>query len=161
MAATISIRVFTGANAATMSEAVSGVDFISGDNATNSSANRLANPIAAGENSYEKWIKARIDVAPDNYVKDFKVWGDGAVEENTHLYYGRVESGATPEASKSSVAIHSSSSVVASVKGDWDATERVAVGELTEYLVFQLCVEEVASPGNWTQETVNFEYTEA
>jgi hypothetical protein len=51
MAATVTIRVYTGASAGTESSAVSGIDLISADNATNSLANRQANPITAGDRS--------------------------------------------------------------------------------------------------------------
>ena len=68
MAASVSIRVCYGANAGTESAAVSGIDLISADNATNSTANRAAYPITAGESSYEKYIRAEVDTAPDNAV---------------------------------------------------------------------------------------------
>ena len=71
MAASVSIRVCTGANAGTESAAVSGIDFLSADNATNSTANRQANPITAGNKSYEKWLRAEVDTAPDNAVDNF------------------------------------------------------------------------------------------
>jgi len=161
MVASISIRVFTGASAATMSDAVSGIDFESADNAVNSLANRKLYPITVGNNSFEKWLKARVDVAPDNYVQNFLVWSDGGVMANTALYYGIETSGATPTASKSSKAIHDFSSVTAAAKGTWDAAQLVNVADLSKFLVFQLCTSTAAPPGNWTQETINYSYDEA
>jgi hypothetical protein len=141
---------------------VSGIDLISADNATNSSANRAANPITAGENSFEKWIKARVGAtAPDNYVKLFKVWGDGAVQAETTLKYGVTATGATPTASASSVATTDFANAVVGSKATWHDGELTAEGHLTDYLVLQLQTTPSAAAGNWTQETINYQYTEA
>ena len=43
MVASLSVRVYTGSSAGTESAVVTGIDFISADNATNSLANRQAN----------------------------------------------------------------------------------------------------------------------
>ena len=64
MAASLSFRVYTGSAAGTESAAVTGIDYISADNATNSLANRQANPITVGTNSYEKWMKMKVDTIP-------------------------------------------------------------------------------------------------
>ena len=59
MAAALSLRVYTGATAATESAAVTGIDFISADNATNSSGNRSSNPVTVGTNSFEKHLRLK------------------------------------------------------------------------------------------------------
>src|ERR1041384_3137956 len=87
MAASLSFRVYTGASAGTKSAVVTGIDLESADNATNSLANRQANPITVGTNSYEKWLKLKGDTAPANAVTNFKVWGDGAVMTSTTLNF--------------------------------------------------------------------------
>jgi len=144
-----------------MSGAVSGIDFESADNAVNSLDNRKTNPITVSENSYEKWLRARVDAAPDNYVRAFKVWGDGGVQANTALYYGITGTGITPVATKSAVAVHNFDAQVVGAKATWDDTEYAAETDLTDFLVFQLCTVATATPGNWTQETINYEYEEA
>ena len=99
MAATLSVRVYTGSAAGTESGAVTGIDFESADNATNSLANRQANPINVGAQSYEKWLKLKVDTAPANGVTAFKIWGDGAVQTSTTLFWtGQRITGATPVA---------------------------------------------------------------
>lgn len=162
MAATVTIRVNTGASAGTESGAVTGIDLISADNATNSPANRSANPITAGEKSYEKWITARVDVAPDNYVNNFLLWGDGGVQQSTALYVGKTDTGVTPTSSDSAVATNAWTGYTSGgSEFAWHATNMTGVGSTTDFAVFQLDVNADAAAGNWTQETISYSYDEA
>ena len=86
MAASLSLRVYTSTGP-TESATKTGIDLISADNDTNSLANRQANPITVGTNSYEKWLKLKIDTAPANGVTNFKIWGDGGVDVSTTLKF--------------------------------------------------------------------------
>lgn len=161
MAASLSLRVYTGSNAGTESSAVTGIDFISADNATNSLGNRQANPITVGTNSYEKWLKLKVDTAPANGVTNFLIWGDGAVMTSTTLRYtGNYITGTTPVATLSSVANTTFVNFTAGNKATWDATSYAATNATTRYVVFQLVVDSTAGPGNWTQETINYSYDE-
>lgn len=165
MAATITVRVYTGTNAGTESSSVTGIDFISADNATNSLANRQANPITVGTNSYEKWLALRMDAAPANSVSNFLIWGDGAVQTSTTLMFtGNYVTGTTPVATASSIANTTFTNFTAGAKATWDNatsfTAGTSVGAKTRFAVFQLQVGATASPGNWTQETINYSYDE-
>ena len=161
MAATITIRVYTSTNAATESGAQTGIDLISADNATNSAANRAANPITAGQRSYEKWTKARVDVAPDNNVSNFELWGDGAVQSSTSLYVGKTDTGVTPTSNDSTVATNDWTQQTSGGKFAWHATNMTGIGSTTDYAVYQLDVDADAAAGNWTQETINYSYDES
>ena len=161
MAATVTIRVNTGTNAGTQSGAVSGIDLISADNATNSSANRQTYPITAGGRSYEKWITARVDVAPDNYVNNFELWGDGAVQQSTSLYVGKTATGVTPTSGDSTVATNDWTQQTSGGKFAWHATNMTGVGSTTDFAVLQLDVNADAAAGNWTQETIDYSFDEA
>lgn len=161
MAASLSLRVYTGASAGTESAVVTGIDLISADNATNSLANRQANPVTVGTNSYEKWLKLKVDTAPANSVSNFKVWGDGAVQTSTTLMFTAAYStGTTPTNATSSVASTTFNGFTSGNKATWDSGSYSATNATTKYLVFQLQVASDASPGNWTQETVNYSYDE-
>jgi hypothetical protein len=161
MAATISVRVYTGTNAGTESSAVTGIDFISADNATNSLANRQSNPITVGTNSYEKWLKLKVDAAPANSVSNFKIWGDGAVMTSTTLMFtASYVTGTTPVATASSIANTTFTNFTAGNKATWDSASYTATNATTKYVVFQLQVGATAGPGNWTQETINYSYDE-
>jgi len=161
MVATLTLRVQTGSSPGSESSAVTGIDLISADNATNSLANRQANPITVGTNSFEKFCKLKIDVVPANAVTNFKIWGDGAVAANTTLMWaGAVTSYTTPTASTSSVATTDFTTVTSGAKGTWDSASLSALNATTKYSVFQLQVGSGASPGNWPTETVSYSYDE-
>ena len=161
MAAGLTIRVYTGATAATQSAAVTGIDFVSADNATNTLANRQANPISVGTASYEKWLKLYIDTAPANAVTNFKIWGDGAVQTSTILYFtANYVTGTTPVATTSPVANAAFTGYTAGNKATWDATSYTATGSMTRFTVFQLAVGADCVPGNWVQETISYSYDE-
>lgn len=161
MVAALSVRVYTGASAGTQSAAVTGIDFISADNATNTLANRQANPITVGTNSYEKWLKLYVDTAPANGVTNFKIWGDGAVQTSTTLNWtGQYVTGTTPTNGTSTIANSTFTNFTANNKGTWDTVSYSTTGAVTKYAVFQLVVDATCGPGNWTQETINYSYDE-
>jgi hypothetical protein len=160
MAASLSLRVYTGAGA-DESAVVTGVDLISADNATNSLGNRQANPITVGTNSYEKWLKLKVDTAPANGVTNFKIWGDGAVMTSTSLYFtGNYVTYSQGTTAVSAIADTDFTGYTSGNKATWDAASYSATNDTTKYVVFQLRVDASAGPGNWTQETVSYSYDE-
>lgn len=164
MPATISLRVYTSTNAATESAAVTGVDFISADNATNSLANRQANPLtipSAGTNySYEKWLKLKIDVVPANSVSNFLFWTDGAFQTGVGFKAGVTATGVTPVVTASTVATVDASTYTSAAKLTWHAGSLSALNATTQYLVLQASVGTTAVQGNMTQESFNYSYDE-
>jgi hypothetical protein len=161
VAAAISLRVYTGSAAGTQSAAQTGIDMESADNATNTLANRQANPILAGTNSYEKWLKLFVDTAPANAVTNFQVWGDGATETSTTLNFtGNYITGVTPVATASTVANAAFNTYTSGNKATWDASSYTATNSTTRYAVFQLVIDSTHGPGNFTQETVNYSWDE-
>lgn len=161
MAASLSLRVYTGASAGTESGAQTGADMISADNATNSLANRQANPIVAGTASYEKWLKLKIDTAPANAVTNFKIWGDGAVDTSTTLYFTtNYVTGATPTNGTSTVAATDFTGYTSGNKATWDTASYTATNATTRFTVFQWAVAATRGPGPLTQETVSYSWDE-
>lgn len=161
MVASLTVRVYTGSAAGTESSAVTGIDLISADNATNSLANRQAYPVTVNTRSYEKWLKLKIDTAPANGVTNFQIWGDGAVMTSTTLYFtGSYVTGTTPTNATSTVANANFTSYTSSAKATWDTASYSATNATTKYAVFQLAVDATANPGNWTQETISYSYDE-
>ena len=161
MTAALTLRVYTSTSAGTESSSVAGIDFESADNATNSLANRQANPITVGTNSYEKWLKLKIDTAPANAVTNFKVWGDGAVQTSTTLNFtGAYVTGTTPTTGASTVANAAFTTYTSGNKATWDSASYSATNATTKYAVFQLVVDSTCGPGNWTQETISYSYDE-
>lgn len=164
MPATVELRCFTGTNAGTESGAITGIDFISADNATNSLANRTANPITipdAGTNySFEKWLKLRITVAPANSISNIKFWTDGSVAAGTGVKYGTTASGTTPVQTASSVATNDATAATSGAKATWDSGSYSSTGLIANFLVLQMSVGTTATQGNWPQETFYYSYDE-
>ncbi len=161
MVAALTLRVYTSTNAATESAAQTGIDLISADNAINTLGNRQGNPITVNSNSFEKWLKLKVDTAPDNAVTNFLAWGDGTIDNSTTLMVtGDYVTGITPVASSSVVADTDFTTYTAGNKLVWDAASYTATNDTTDYMVFQLQVDSDAAPGNWTQETVSYSYDE-
>lgn len=163
MAATIVVSVSFGAGP-TVTDSVSGVDLISDDNATNTLANRQANPITVGNNSYEKWIRLKITATPANYVQSFQVWFDSAVDASTTFWFtGAFQTYQQGTTATSTIANGDATTYTSGNKAVWDNDQYTAgqTGAYTKYLVLQLEVGSDAGPGNWTQETVNYSYDEA
>jgi len=161
MTAALSLRVFTGAAAGTMSAARTGIDMISADNDTNSLGNRQAHPVPVGTRSFEKYVALRVDTAPDNACANFKIWGDGAVAANTSFLFGVTATPATPVSTASSVATTDFTTVTSGAKADWDTGSYATVGDLTQYAVFQLSAGGTASPGNWGAEVIYYSFDES
>lgn len=163
MAATLVLAVSTGAGP-TVTDSVTGIDLISADNATNTLANRQANPITVGTNSYEKWIRLKITATPANYVQSFKVWFNSTVDSTTTLNFtGAFVTYQQGTTAASTVANANATTYTSGNKATWDLAQYTA-GQLnayTKYLVMQLAVGATAGPGNWTQQTVNYSYDEA
>lgn len=168
MAASLSVRVQTGASAGVQSAAVSGIDFISADNATNTLANRAANPISipgSGSNySYEKYLKLAVDVAPANAVTNFKIWsaqggvggGGTGLTINAAGAVASYAQGVNTASAIATAALPTSqgSAVV------WDSSSYSTLGNVTKYAVLQLKVDSTASAGNITQAVLSYSYDE-
>lgn len=165
MAATLVLSVKNGSAPGTWTDNVSGIDLVSADNSYNSLSNRQAYPITVGTQSYEKWIALKITATPTNYVTNFKMWGDGAVDTSTTLAFtAGVTTYSTPQnAVASTIANANWSSYTSGSKATWDTTTytSASINSYTKFAVFQLQVGATAGPGNWTQETVNYSYDEA
>lgn len=161
MAAVLTLHKYTGASAATESAAISGADLSSADNDTNTLGNRQANPISVGTNSFETWLKLKVDTAPANACANFKVWGDGAIQDLTTLMYAAaVDTGVTPVNDTSVIAVDDFSAVTSGAKATWDDSSLTTIDDLTKFLVFQLQVDSASGAGNWEPETVNYSFDE-
>lgn len=163
MAATLVVSVSNGSTP-TVTDSVAGVDLESADNATNTLANRQANPITVGTNSYEKWIRLKVTATPANYVQSFKVWFNSTVDTSTTFNFtGAYVTYQIGTTATSTIANTNATTFTTGNKATWDVQQFTAgqTGVYTKYLVLQLRVDATAGPGNWTQQTVNYSYDEA
>lgn len=168
MAAVVTLRVYTGTNAATESSAVTGIDFISADNATNSLGNRQANPITVGTNSFSKHLRLKIDSGIINSVGNAKFWTDGAGQANVGLRAKLAQGtggaspgtgGTTPSATALSGDVDAYT-LTSGAKGTWDSSSYTTNTHVTKEMILQLQPTGAATAGNWTQETLNYSYDE-
>jgi hypothetical protein len=168
MVATLTPRVYTGSSSATESAAVTGIDWISVDNATNTSANRASNPIPVGTNSFEKHLRLKIDTAPATSVAAFKFWMSTSAVTNVAL---RVKlaigtGGASPGTGDSTPTATTMTSdadaygYTSGAKGDWDTASYSTINSVTKALLLQLQPNGSAAPGDIAQQTMNYQYDE-
>lgn len=168
MAAVVTLRVYTGTNAATESAAVTGIDLISADNATNSLGNRQANPVTVGTNSFSKHLRLKIDSGIINSVGNLKFWTDGSGQANVGLRAKLAvgTGGATPgtgDTTPSATTITGDTDAYAATSGakaTWDSASYTTNTHVSKSLVLQLQPTGAAAAGNWTQETLNYSYDE-
>lgn len=161
MAASLQLSVQTGSGAGAATDGVAGADMISADNALNSLANRQANPIIVGGYSYEKWLRLKIVTAPANAIAAAKIWGDGAVQASSTLWftgnYATYQQGTT---GASTIANTTFINFTSGNKANWDTGTYSMTGSYTKYSVFQLQIGADSAPGNWTTETVSYSFDE-
>jgi hypothetical protein len=143
-----------------------GIDFISADNALNTSGNRTSNPItipAAGfAYSYSKWLKFELGTTePDTQVTNFKFWGGGITIDSGKVkdYYRTTITYAQPAAVTTNTGYTVVTAATAGAKASIAGTLN-SQGDATSFLVMMLEVSTAAAQGNMTQQTYNYSYDE-
>jgi hypothetical protein len=162
----IDLSVTYGASPGSVTDGVTGFDLITGDNATYTSANRVAFPIrvpSSGTNySYEKYVRLRAKNAPSAQLYNFKVWGPAAVPETgVTMYWKAVAAYATPTTPTSTAGYtrqdtnYTSSGSALTISGTLTAS-----GEYSDYLVMMYTCGSTATQGTVTQININYSYDE-
>lgn len=166
MAATFELHKYTGANAATENGPITGFDFSSADNATNSAANRATNPVYADSYSMETVLRLKVTAAPDNAIRNVYFWSDSPTQDSganaapITIYYGVTASPTTPTASQSAIATTDVAGATSGAKVLWDAGDLTALNETTDALVLQLHASAAAAPGDIATWTLEWSYDE-
>jgi len=169
MAATVTLHVWTGADANTDGGSAASFSFGSADAATDTLAWRISNPITIPSSncaySYEKWISACIHTAPTNNVNTFEIWGTFPAQTaptGTCWLVGTAAcaSGATPVVTTSTVATSSLGDATSDSKYTWDSASYAAAACQTAYVVNQLQVTSSACVGNWGACSLSYSYSE-
>jgi hypothetical protein len=114
--------------------------------------------------SYECWMRFKCTVAPSNTCENFKVWGSGAAVETDLVITvnsDAVNTYATPVNTDSAAGTRvdfatKGSGAKISVAGDL-----VNIGDKTDFSIFQLEVDPLASPGDMADQTVYYSYDES
>ena len=168
MAAVVDVRVYTSTNAATESGTQTGTSFLSIDSAATDSGTRQSNPVTAGTASFEKHLRLKITTAPAVSVGNIKWWTDGSGQANVNLRAKEAvgTGGATPGTGDTTPSASAMSGDIdgytrtSGAKGTWDSGSYSALNNVTKALLLQLQPQAAASPGAWTQETINYSYDE-
>lgn len=153
MTATITLRVYTGAGAATQSAAQAGIVLLPTDSASVTPA-----AIAKGANSYEKWVKVLIDDPDGDTFTNFWVQRDGDLPDGVTIKFGVTDTGVTPVATASSVA---TTTMVDGRRYIFDTNEYGDVDDATRFLVIQAVVAASADSGAIEQQVVTIGYAES
>lgn len=168
MAATVGVFVYTGASAATESTVQTGISFLSIDSNATDLTTRQNNPVTAGTASFEKHLRLKATVAPAVSWGNVKFWTDGAGQANVNLRAKLAvgTGGATPgtgDTTPTATAMTGDAdaySYTSGAKGTWDASTYSAINTVSKALLLQLQPTASATPGAWTQETLNYSYDE-
>jgi len=151
MAADISLRVFTGAGAATMSGPQSGIELSAQDVVSGGS------DVLPGTVSYERWIALRLDTAPVVGVTTLSVLNDGDLPTGVTLKFGVTDTPRTPINTVSDIA---TMDLTSGRKFIFDTGVYDEVGQITRYLVVQEVVAVGAPSGAIPQQELSFGYQE-
>jgi hypothetical protein len=131
MSATITCRAMTGSGAGTQSGAQTAISLLSIDAASGDPDDE---PIAPGSNSFERWLRFRVDAAPEVGVADFWVESAGELPDGVTIRFGVTDTGVTPKATTSTIA---TTELVAGRRYVWDTNIYSDIGDTTRYLVLQ------------------------
>lgn len=168
MAATVGVFVYTGASAATESSVQTGISFLAIDSSATDTTTRQNNPVVAGTTSFEKHVRLKATVAPAVSWGNVKFWTDGSGTANVGLRAKLAvgTGGATPgtgDTTPTATAMTGDADAytyTSGAKGTWDAATYSGVNTVSKALLLQLSPTGAASPGAWTQETLNYSYDE-
>jgi hypothetical protein len=168
MVATVGVFVYTGVSAATESTVQTGISFLSIDSNATDATTRGNNPVLAGTTSFEKHLRLKATVAPAVSWGNVKFWTDGTGMVNVGLR-AKVAvgtGGATPGTGDTAPTATAMTgdvdayTLTSAAKGTWDAATYAAINTVSKALLLQLSPTGAASPGVWTQETLNYSYDE-
>jgi len=127
MAATLTLRVYSGAGAATESGPQTAVYMSSTDGVTSGNIN-------AGSYSYERWLRLKVDSLPATGVTGFWLQNEGVLPADVILRFGVTDTPSTPVATASSIA---TMELTPGRRFIFDTNVYDTTGDTTRYLVLQ------------------------
>lgn len=163
MAATVQIHEMTS-NTEGGDKTSGTVRFKSADETTVDSTNRLQIPAAGEDYSYTKQLKAYISVAPDTDLTNLQAYSDGAsgfgtgvsVEYDTQQTFQTQ----TDEDLAGTDLFTKTSGAAIDMDQTNDTDGKTDTGYYGDILRLQMIVQNTASPGTLTAETLTFSYDE-
>lgn len=150
MAADLSLRAYTGANAGTESSAQTTIDLCADDALT-------GDPVLPGSRSFERWLRLRLDTAPDVGVANFWLQNTGDLPAGVSLLFGVTDAPATPVATPSAVA---TMELQSGRRYIFDTNTYDEAGQRSRYVVIQEVVEASVSGGPIPDQSLAFGWVE-
>lgn len=155
MTATITLRVYTGTNAGTESGPQSGIALMDVDSAANAP---VANDIAKGANSYEKWLRVKMDDTDGGSFTNFWIERSGDLPDGVTVKMGVTDSPSTPVAATSSIA---TTTMADGRRYIFDTNVYDEDNDTTRYVVLQAVVASDAASGNIEQQVFTIGYSQS
>ena len=149
---TTSMRVYTGTNAGTQSAPQTGIALLSADSA---GTDPDAAEVAAGTNSYEKWLRILIDDAEGATYTNFWIERSGDLPDGVVIKLGVTDTPATPTSATSTVA---TTTMADGRRYVFDANTYDESGQATRYVVLQEQVASSADSGAIEQQVFTVGY---
>lgn len=151
MTASISLRVYTGTNAATESSAQTAITLTNTDTLDSGG-------LVPGTYSYERWLRLRVDSPPVSGVTNFWLQNEGTLPAYVTIRFGVTDLPATPVATQSTIA---TMELTPGRHFIFDTNTYTATGEHTRYIVLQEQVLITAPSGALSQLTPSFGWSES
>lgn len=155
MAATLTLRVYTGTDAGTESGSQEGIALMSTDSAGNDPED---NEIEKGTNSFEKWMRVKVDDADGDTFTNFWIERSGDLPDGVTVKMGVTAIPATPVAATSTIA---TTTMTDGRRYIFDTNEYDADDDTTRYLVVQARVDSAATSGNIEQQVFSIGYSQS
>lgn len=127
MTSAISARVYTGSGAGTESSAQTAIALCAADALSGAD-------VAPGTNSYERWIRLRVDAVPAIGVTDLWVQNTGDLPPGVAIKFGVTDTPHTPVAALSAVA---TMELTSGRRFIFDTSVLGAIGSHSRYIVLQ------------------------
>ena len=141
------------------------VRFKNADNATVDINDPMVIPASGSDWSFEKWLRLEITVAPDNQIENLRAYSDGSeAVTGVNYWYRTIGVFATPVQPASNAGLTDLFTSNSGSPIDMDAVNTgpfTGTGEIGDYLVLSLEVDDTATQGNLAAETLTFAYDES
>ena len=166
MVATVLIREKNGAGETATDKTSGTIRFKNADNATVDANNPMVIPASGQDYSYEKWLRLNISVAPDTQIENLQAYSDGTsgFGAGVKTWYKTAGSFSTPAEATSTAGYTDFFTATSGSPIDMDATNTgpfSSTGDIGDYLVMMLEVEDTATQGALTAEDIVFSYDES
>jgi hypothetical protein len=167
MAATILIREKNGAGETPTNKTSGTIRFKNADDASVNLSDPLLKPGAGQvDRSYEKWLRANVDVAPEGEITNLVAYMTGSAETGQALYFRTTNPGSysTPIEPSSDTGFSDAFGFTSGSPKSLEAQNAgpfTGTGDIGDYLVAMMKIDEnVAAPGALPSKTLTVQWDE-